>query len=194
MLARAGFLMVTPEDRLVSRCRAGDVDAFAQLHAKHEAAIQRHAYCLLGSQEDALDACQETFVKAFVAIPKFRGECTLRVWLLRICTNVCRNQLRTQVRRRETSMDAGGEHAPAAPAADPLELVEQRRLARLFRTALDRLAPGHREIIVLRDLEDLSTAEIAAVIGCSAASVPVKLFRARARLKEQLQRLTREGD
>src|SRR5262245_55815501 len=96
MVAGTQPLMGDPEDHLLARCRNGDVEAFGRIHAEYEQGVFRHAYRLLGSHEDALDACQETFVKAFRAMRSFRGDCSLRVWLLQICTNQCRNQVRTR--------------------------------------------------------------------------------------------------
>jgi RNA polymerase sigma-70 factor, ECF subfamily len=191
MLAGTQLVMGVPEDHLLARCWNGDVEAFGRIYAEYEQGVFRHAYRLLGSHEDALDACQETFVKAFHAMRSFRGDCSLRVWLLRICTNQCRNQLRTRLRRREISLEQAGESSSAqAPSADPALLFERQQLAGIIQLALDRLPAPHREIIVLRDLEELTPAEVAAVLGCSVASVPVKLFRARKRLKEQVRRLT----
>lgn len=195
MLSLTRPLMQLTDDPLLARCRAGDVDAFGLLYAEHEAVVFRHAYRMLGCREDALDLCQETFVRAFYGLTSFRGECTVRVWLLRICTNLCRNALRARSRRRETYLDEPLEAVSSPePCADPTAVFEQRQQIALLHEALAALSPAHRELIVLRDLEGLSSAETAAIVGCAVASVPVKLFRARTGLKRQLVRLMREKE
>src|SRR5205823_2139904 len=130
--------------------------------------------------DDASDVRQETFLRAYRTIASFRGECALRTWLLRICTNLCRNQARNRQRRGEVDLDpAHLETQRGDAAADPVSLVERAQMAAVIRAALDGLPMVHREILVLRDVEELDTAEIAAILGCARASVPVKLHRAR---------------
>lgn len=194
MLSLTRPLMEIPDDPVLARCRAGDVDAFGLLYAEHEVAVFRHAYRMLGCREDAGDLCQETFVRAFHGLSAFRGDCTVRVWLLRICTNLCRNALRTRSRRREVPLDQPTDAYPADACGDPAAAFEQQQRVALLHEALAALSPTHRELIVLRDLEGLSSGEIAAIVGCSVASVPVKLFRARSGLKRQLMRLLREKE
>jgi RNA polymerase sigma-70 factor, ECF subfamily len=189
MLTRSVPLMGKPEDPLLARCRRGDLEAFAGIHAEHEQAVFRHALRLLGCRDDALDVCQETFVSAFAALARFRGECTVRVWLLRICTNRCRDRARSRGRRRETSLESTPDEL-AGGYPDPAVLFERDDVSRVVWAALDRLPVLHREIILLRDFEDLSFREVAAVLGCAVASVPVKLFRARKRLRDEICRLS----
>lgn len=193
MLARTQPLMELPEDLLLARCRRGDVEAFSRIHAEYEQVVFRHAYRLLGSRDDALDASQETFINAFRGIRSFRGDCSLRAWLLRICTNLCRNHSRSRQRRREVPMEDAAWQAVTG-GADPQRELEARERSAAVWEALRKLSPAHREIIVLYDLEGVSTAEIAAILGCSRGSVPVKLFRARSRFKDAIQRLTSERE
>src|SRR5579862_8291756 len=105
MLARAGVTMEVPEDHWIARCRAGDVDAFGWIYARHGQQVYRYAYRMLSHREDAHDVRQETFVRAYQGIASFRGECSLQTWLLKICANLCRNVLRSRTLRREISYD-----------------------------------------------------------------------------------------
>lgn len=190
--------MPLPDELLLARCRAGDVEAFGHVYAQYQAMVFRHAYHLLGHEEDAHDTRQETFLRAWNALPQFRGDCSLKTWLLHICTNQCRNRQRTHSRRRETPYDPpmierqvdGGSAADNTPHA----VVEKTELAAAIRRALDSLPDKHRELIVLREIEELSIEEIARIVGCARASVPVKLFRARALLRTRMNALLREGE
>ena len=105
MLASTQTIMPLPEDQLVARCRQGDMEAFAQLYALYQQAVFTHAYYLIGSREEAQDVCQETFLRAYRALPNFRGGCSLKTWLLTICGNLCRDHLRTSRKRREINYD-----------------------------------------------------------------------------------------
>jgi RNA polymerase sigma-70 factor (ECF subfamily) len=198
-IAVAECLMPTParvtvgmsEDDLIARWQAGDIEAFGRIYAEYNDPIFRHAYYLLGSVDDAQDVQQETFVRAFRAAPSFRGDCSLRTWLFRVCTNLCRDTLRR--RRDNVSLDcAAPELAHSGPSIDPAVQAEQEESVALLRSALAEMSAADRELIVLRDLEGLGTREVAAIIGCAPASVPVKLFRARSRLKERVRRLIDE--
>ena len=84
-----------PGDPLIARCRVGDREAFGVLHTQYETPIFRFAYRMLGHREDAGDALQETFLRAWRAFPLFRGDCTVQSWLYRICSNVCRSHIRS---------------------------------------------------------------------------------------------------
>jgi len=182
--------MESAEERLLARCRAGDLEAFAALYGDCAESVYRHAYHLVGHREEAHDIRQETFLRAFGALPNFRGDCSLRTFLLRICTNLCRDYHRSRRTRGEDALHQTpieGENSAAWGRSDPG--FEQIETADLVRAALARLSPARREVIVLRDLENLSNREVAIVLGCAPASVPVKLFRARRQLEAELKRL-----
>ena len=190
--------MQPPEDVLLARCRAGDVEAFGQVYARYEQVVFRHAYHLLGDRDEAHDVRQETFIKAYGAVRRFRGECSLKTWLLMISTNLCRSRLRSRRRQAEVSwnaldLDLSGRTALYSDGIDPHAAAEQSQMAEIVRRALDTLPAAHREVIVLRDVEGLSAEETARVLGCSRASVAVKLFRAHALLRARLRALLGEG-
>ena len=192
MLATQEISAHRPEDGLVARCRTGDLDAFGQVYAEHERHVFRYAYHLLGHRDDADDVKQETFLRAYRAMHSFRSDCALRTWLLRICANLCRDRLKTRDRRKEVLYDPQMAPEPMfddSTAVDPYKVLEQAETNLLLRTALRGMPVDQRDIIVLRDMEDLSYEEIADIIGCSRASVKLRLFRARRRLKERVESL-----
>jgi RNA polymerase sigma-70 factor (ECF subfamily) len=185
-----GELMGSPEERRLAGCRAGDLEAFRALYVDYAELVYHHAYHLVGDREEAHDIRQETFLRALRALPKFRGDCSLRTFLLRICTNLCRDYHRSRRVRGEVSLEqtpCEGAGFVVLAKSDPG--FGQIETADLVRAALARLSPARRAVVVLRDLENLSNREIAAVLGCSPASVPVKLFRARRQLEAELKRL-----
>lgn len=195
MFARTEALVYCPDDQLVARCRAGDVDAFNQLYVLHGGLIFRHAYHILGHEEDARDVRQETFLRAYQAMASFRGECSFKTWLLQICTNQCRSRLRSRTRRKETGLDAISNLEPLdlPHVEDPAAQVERTQISATVLGALQRLPAIYRELIVLRDIEDLTYIEIAGILGCSSTSVSVRLFRARSAFRKIVHSLLEEA-
>ena len=186
--------MQRPEEVLVARCRQGDLDAFGQVYAQHERAVFRYAYHLLGNRDDADDVKQETFLKAYRAFSSFRSECSLSTWLLKICGNLCRDRMKSRDRRPEVLYDpvAGPEHlADSTLAVDPVAAVERAQTRETLLAVLRGMPAEQRDILVLRELEDLSYEEIAEIMGCSRASVKVRLFRARSRFRERVESVMR---
>lgn len=195
MSARVEAILFPAEERLITRCRLGETAAFEELYVLYEGLVFRHAYHLTGDCEDAQDIRQETFVRAYRTIRSFRGECEVRTWLLKICSNLCRNRWRSKQRRREVSLD----EMDLDPRCQALDAKlpgagQESELAATMLDALGGLPPSHREIIILRDIEGLSARETAEIVGCSPASVGVKLLRARRLLKSRVEILFRAED
>ncbi len=183
------------ENTLVVRGRAGDREAFAEIYARHERVVFRYAYRMLGHREDAHDVRQETFLKAFGAIARFRGECCLQTWLLKICANLCRNHLRARLARPGSAFDPESEAEllrDDRDNTDPYLVAARSQETEMVRMALRSLPPAQRELILLREYEELPCEEIAQILGCSVVTVRVKLFRARSRLKDRLDSLLKE--
>ena len=195
MLATTGVRMPGAEDQLVTRCRAGDQDAFAQIYAQYERQVFRYAYHLLGNREDADDIKQETFLRAYSAIKSFRSESSLQTWLLKICGNLCRDRIKSWDRRkvvydstlRDEQLGASGE------AEDPYAVVARNEMTDTIFRVLRGMPEAQRIIIVLHEIEDLNYDEIAAILGCSRTSVKLRLFRARRALKERVMSLMKPG-
>ncbi len=196
----AGTENKTPfcERELVARSREGDRAAFGQLYALYEAGIYRYAYRLLEDADEADDIRQETFVRAYQSLSRFRGEAGFRTYLLTICANLCRDRMRQRQRRPVSSYGlAPSEFSSvgqslSSDSADPVALLEQADQAQRVWAALRGLPAGPREILLLRHVECLEMEEIAQIVGCTKLSVPVRLFRARRQFKDLFLALLQE--
>ena len=181
------------ELHLVARCCAGDLEAFGDVYALYERKVFRYAYHLLGHREDADDIKQETFLKAYQAIGKFRSDASLQTWLLKICGNLCRDRMKSW-EKRKVYYDAGlrsEDWQDDRISADPQALVERAQTIEIVLCALQGLPASQREIIILHDLEDLNYQEISVILGCSAISAKLRVFRARRTLRERVQILNK---
>ena len=171
---------------LLRRAQSGDSAAFEAIVRAHEATVYRLALRQLGSREDAEDAAQEVFLKAYTGLQSFRGDSKLSVWLYRITSNVCIDLLR---RRRETvslsveTEDGGSEELELPDARfDPAALAERRDLRERIGAALSALPPEAREILLLRELGGESYEEIAQTLQLDIGTVKSRIFRARKKL------------
>jgi RNA polymerase sigma-70 factor (TIGR02960 family) len=194
-------------ERALGRARAGDEDAFRELIAPYRRELQLHCYRILGSLQDAEDAVQETLLAAWRGLEGFEGRASLRAWLYRIATNRCLNTLRGRSRRPQEVPSMSGPPEPtrrvepiwlepypdvlleglADTAPGPEARYETREAVGLaFVAALQHLPPRQRAALVLRDVLGFHTAEVAEMLGSSAASVKGALQRARATLDERL--------
>jgi RNA polymerase sigma-70 factor (ECF subfamily) len=176
---------VTDAD-LIARARAGDDRAYGMLVSRHQTVAFRTAYVITGQAADAEDAAQEAFIKARAALGRFREGAPFRPWLLTIVANEARNRRRSAGRRLALvgRVAASETRAPVPlPEAEALAGDDRRQLAE----ALKRLAPDHREVVVLRYLLDLSEAECAAALRCRPGTVKSRLSRALARLRTEME-------
>ncbi len=167
-------MVLRADDRvLVDAARAGDVDAFAVLVRRHQAAVYRVALRVLGSEADAEDAVQDAFVLAWRGLARFRGDSLVSTWLYRIVTNRCLNVL--AARRPTQVLDW---EAPSIDS-DPAYVAEQReRFAAVARTVAG--LPGEQRVaLVLREVEGLSYEQIAQVLDLSLPAVKGRIHRAR---------------
>lgn len=187
----------TSDEALAARAAAGDEPAFETLVARYQARVYRLACRLTGNDGDAPDALQETFLQVYRNLASFRGDSRFSTWLYRIATNAALMQRRARARRPAESLeaflprfDADGRHA-ATPselqvAARADELLDHRLLAERARAGIERLPELYREAFVLRDLEEMETAEVAAVLGLESATVRQRVHRARLMLRGYL--------
>jgi RNA polymerase sigma-70 factor (ECF subfamily) len=173
----------------VERARAGDHEAYGELVTMHQAAAFRVAYLLLGSEADAQDAAQEGFVRAYLALDRFRAGEPFRPWLLTVVANEARNRRRSRIRReglleRVTSAVRGaGRHEAQAPELLALAGETQAEV----RAALATLDEGERLVVTCRYLLDLSEAETAAILAIPAGTVKSRLHRGLRRLRDRLE-------
>ncbi|MBX6762582.1 MAG: RNA polymerase sigma factor [Rubrobacteraceae bacterium] len=170
---------------LVARTLSGDRKAFTRLLRRHEGSVYRVCYRILGDREDAKDATQEAFIRAYERLESFEGRSAFRTWLLRVAVNVSLNM--SKKNRRESARELPPERLLGAdPEPGPEQsAVSSERLEQLHR-ALYHLEDNHRAAVVLRDLEGLSYAEISQVLDVAEGTARVWAFRGRAKLKEIL--------
>ena len=179
---------MTPEREqdVIRRVLRGDSEAFSELVAAYQKTVYNIALRLLGSREDAEDAAQEVFLKAYTGLQSFRGESRLSVWLYRVTNNVCIDFLR---RRKETvSLSAQDEDGEPLELEipdvrfDPAALAERADLREQVGRALDKLPPDARQILLLRELGGQSYDEIAQTLSLDIGTVKSRIFRARKKL------------
>lgn len=179
-------MTIEEERALLRRAQAGDSAAFEDIVRTHEKTVYHLALRQLGNREDAEDAAQEVFLKAYTGLSSFRGDSRLSVWLYRITNNVCIDILR---RRRET-VSLSQENEEGEPLElelpderfDPAALAERRDLREHIGKALNALPPEAREILLLRELGGQSYEEIAATMDLDLGTVKSRIFRARKKL------------
>jgi RNA polymerase sigma-70 factor (ECF subfamily) len=182
-----------PEADLLARLRAGDEAAYAQLVREQTPALLRVTSRLLRSDDEARDAVQDAFVAVFRALPRFRGESRLATWIYRIAINAALARLRARASVDEVSLDEwlprfvddGHQAEPSEPwPADAG--AERREVRERVRAAIDRLPDSYRTVVLLRDIEELTTDEAAQALGISTGAVKVRLHRARQALRALL--------
>ena len=183
---------------LVEQARKGDLDAFEQLVVKHQKKMLNIAYRLIGDYEDACEAVQDAFLAAYKNLGSFRGDSKFSTWLTTITLNHARNRLK-QVRSRRLhiarSLDEpvrtdDGEIKQDPPSNEPsaLDRLEARNIGLTVRGCIEALERSYREVIILRDLQDLSYEEIGAALKTRPGTVKSRLFRAREAVKECLKK------
>ena len=187
------------DEELAAHAAAGEDHAFEEIVIRYQEPIFRLA-CRLTSDTDAPDVLQETFLQVYRNLGSFRGESQFRTWLYRIATNAGLMLRRTRARRPAESLedylprfDAQGflAHTPAElqVVSRAEELLDRQFLADRARAAIARLPDSYRDPFVLRDLEEMSTAEVANVLGLEPATVRQRVHRARLMLRGYLSEL-----
>lgn len=180
------------DEELVEAFRGGDLAAFDVLVRRWDRKIRGAIHRILGSEDDARDLSQETFLKAYRALGTFKGEARFSSWLYQIALNLCRDRMR---RRRGKTLVSLGEleeegmdlvNGPGRPTA--LDLVEAGDLARAVAAAVAALPEEQREIIVLKEYQELTFVEIAEVLGVPLSTVKTRLYRGLGQLRVDLER------
>jgi RNA polymerase sigma-70 factor, ECF subfamily len=182
------------ERDLIRRVRDGDQEAFCELVRPYERSVYFAAKSLLDNEADVEEAAQDAILKAFAHIRDFRGESKFSTWLIQITINEARMKLLRGRRHLCESLDdaSAGEEGDNWPVdfADwreiPLEAAEREELREELNRALSALPLKYRQVLICRDIQDLSVAETAQVLGISEASVRTRLLRARLRMRDAL--------
>lgn len=180
------------EDTLLAFKAADGLDsAFESLVRKYEKLVSTCAYSIVGNTEDALDVSQETFLKVYKSIGSFKGESEFSTWIYRIAKNTALDFVRRR-KQNTVSIDSSGEEnegfdiADESESASPEKKVLQKEKVQILRKAIDALSEEHREIIILRDMNDYSYEAIAESLGIETGTVKSRLFRAREQLRKIL--------
>jgi RNA polymerase sigma-70 factor (ECF subfamily) len=186
------------DEILVKACRSGDLAAFEAIVERHQRLLLNIAFRMTGVYEDACDIVQDAFIAAWQKIGDFRGEAKLSTWLTAIVINQTRNrcqQVRQRQRHEAYSLDAplpgsDNDRLPEPPSASPsaLDSLEKEELRRFLKSCIDALATEFREVLVLRDMQELSYDEVAAALQLREGTVKSRLFRARDAVKDCLKK------
>jgi RNA polymerase sigma-70 factor (ECF subfamily) len=181
-------------DDLVEQARQGDPVAFEELVRATYIETYTLALRLLGNEEDASDVTQETYLRAYRGLRRFRGDAQFSTWLYRITANCASTQLGRQGKHRHAELSEDHPVADARAESDPVARSDNAALRAELTEALGDLPPKLRAVVVLRDIYDLPHESIAAELGISESAAKVRLHRARRKLRERLFPLPGEVD
>lgn len=172
-----------PLDDLLEKAKSGDIQSFEELMVRHERIVFKTALRILGNVEDAQDAAQEVFLRLFTYIKSVHPSRPLAPWLYKVTINACRDIFR----KRPQTLPLIDSEELAAPKAD----VDRSSHRKIMEMGLRMLSEKERSAIVLRDLQGLSTSEVAQILGSSETTVRSQISRARIKLKEFRSRMLR---
>lgn len=178
--------MQIDQAELVEAAKGGDRSAFDALVKATYADAYTLAYRLTGNQEDARDVVQDTYLRAFKGLKRFRGDAQFSTWIYRITANCASTHMAKGRRQRHDELDANDQLIDDRPDYDPEHRADATLLRHKLSAALEHLPPKLRAVVVLRDVYDLPHEHIAAELGISEAAAKVRLHRARRKLREQL--------
>ena len=189
-----GFLTpMQTDEELVTLSMGGDSESFNQLVLRWERPIYALAYRTLGREDEARDVCQETFLRAYRALPGFKGEAKFSSWIYRIALNLCRDWMRKKRRTPVMQAPEGvdlADLADRAAARGPVEsietLVARRQLSQRVAVAMRTLPEEQRTAIVLKEYHGLTFQEIAEMQGCPLSTVKTRLYQGLSVLRKQL--------
>ena len=170
---------------LVVRLQRADAQAITLVYRQHHVAVRAFAQRLVGDMEAAEDLVQDVFVALPAAIARFRGDCALRTFLVSIAVNHAKNHVRAAARRRAALARMAREPEPAS--SDLQRDLERRELGDRLMLALDELPLEQRVAVVLAEIEERTSAEIATIVGAPEGTVRTRIFHAKRKLREILQ-------
>jgi RNA polymerase sigma factor, sigma-70 family len=184
-------MTVTDDFTLIRSIQAGDHQAFESLVRRYQRQVANLIYLTMGNRDDVDDIAQEVFIRVYRSLSKFKFDASFFSWLYRITMNLCIDEIRKRKIRRVLSLDyltednleKNRKSKDYTMASDSV-LTEEKR--QVIQSALQRLTPEHREVLVLREYQDLSYNEIAETLGLRLEAVKSRIFRARMELKNLL--------
>jgi RNA polymerase sigma-70 factor (ECF subfamily) len=171
---------------LLKQIQTGDRQAFSELVQRHQATVYRSCYRILGNEEDARDATQETFLRVHRKLDTFGGRSTFKTWLVRVAMNFCLNECASRRRKIPHTTNIGLEHFVARTEEAPEAELMRAEAAVQLHYALELVRAEHRAAIVLRDLEGLTYRETAESLGITEGTAKSWVHRGREQLKRIL--------
>ena len=181
---------------LVKRCQDGDSEAFDELVVRYRTRVFGMIYNMVHSEQDAWDLAQDSFLKAWKSIKRFRGQSSFYTWIYRIVMNVTIDWLRKkQIKAGGAEFDDSIQLKEVDPASKtspkpdslPSEVMEQREIRGEIDKAIAQLSPEHRAVILMKEIDGMQYHEIAEALGCSIGTVMSRLFYARKKLQNLLR-------
>ena len=182
--------MTGSDEELVARSQQGDTESFNELILRWERPIYALAYRTIGREEEARDVCQDTFLRAYRALPGFKGQAKFSSWLYRIALNLCRDWMRKQRRAPTVQMPEGVDPVEMAAEGGPVEsietLVARRELSAVVEEAMALLPEEQRTAIILKEYHGMTFQEIADLQGCPLSTVKTRLYQGLSVLRREL--------
>lgn len=184
------------DEQLIERTLDGDDDAFAEIVRRWERRMFALCYGILGSAEDARDAVQETFINAFRNLKNFRGDAQASTWLHRIAVNACISRTRYKRSRPETEIEDETEAANSLVASgeSPASRTERRERSEIVRQAVLSLPIELRQVVVMKEFEDMTFQEIAEALETPLSTIKSRLYTGLKQLRLRLAKLAPESD
>ena len=183
---------MTTDEELVARAKGGDADSFNQLILRWERPIYALAYRVIGREEDARDVCQDTFLRAYRALPGFKGQAKFSSWLYRIALNLCRDWIRRQRRAPVVQLPEDADVVELASERGPVESIEdlaaRRELSDVVARAMAHLPDEQRTAIILKEYHGMTFQEIADMQGCPLSTVKTRLYQGLSVVRRHLER------
>jgi RNA polymerase sigma-70 factor (ECF subfamily) len=189
-MTSAALHMTWTDEELVARSVDGDTESFNQLIHRWEKPIYALAYRVLGREEDARDICQEAFLRAFRALPGFKGQAKFSSWLYRIALNLCHDWIRRERRAPLVSMPEGVDITQYAVARHSIASVEdlaaRAEMSRGVEAAMERLSIDQRTAVILKEYDGMTFQEIADLMGCPLSTAKTRLYQGLSLLRRDL--------
>lgn len=179
-------MMQIDQADLVEAAKGGDRSAFDELVKTSYADVYTLAYRLTGNQEDARDVVQDTYLRAYKGLKRFRGDAQFSTWIYRITANCASTYMAKGRRQRHDDLDENDQLIDERPEFDPESRADAAILRDRVEAALEQLPDKLRSVVVLRDIYDLTHEDIADQLGITVPAAKVRLHRARRKLREQL--------
>ena len=180
-----------PDEQVVEHVRAGEAALFEILMRRHNQRVYRVARAILGNDTEAEDVMQETYVRAYMHLEQFENRAKFSTWLTKIAVHEALARVRKASREESLDTEAGAEtarrHEPVSKTRTPEEQLLGKQMHLLLEAAMDTLPLAYRSVFVMREVEELSTAETAEALEVSEEVVKTRLHRARAMLQSELQ-------